>query len=269
MKKFIPQLLLVIALLFCAWFALSRVNWIAVFQIEHITGKTEEKLGDLFWKMYERSDQEITNKSVTIPVDSLLTRICEANYIDKSRIKLHIIQSEEVNAFALPNRHLVINSALILDARNESEIMGVIGHEIAHMELDHVMKKLVKEIGFSVLISMTTGNGGSTSQIKQAVKLLSSTAYDRKLESAADKKAVEYLINSDISPVYFADFIARLGGNDDSSIESLTWISTHPDSEERAKNILESKNEYPANNPHLLSCETWKKVKASLKESNN
>lgn len=268
MKKIIPQLLLIIALLFCAWFALSRVNWVAILHIELITDKTEEKLGDLFWQMYENSDQEITNKQVTIPVDSLLTRICEANNIDKSQIKLHIIQSEEVNAFALPNRHLVINSALLLDAKNESELMGVMGHEIAHMELDHVMKKLIKEIGFSVLISMTTGNG-STSQIKQAVKLLSSTAYDRRLESAADNKAVEYLINSDINPVYFADFLARLGENEDSSMKSLTWISTHPDSEERAKNILDHKSDYPDNNPHVLSCETWKRVKANLKEIND
>ena len=67
----------------------------------------------------------------------------------------------EVNAFALPNGHLVIYSGLILNSDNQEQFSGVICHEIAHIRLKHVIKKLIKELGFSVIISMTTGSYGS------------------------------------------------------------------------------------------------------------
>ena len=72
---------------------------------------------------------------------------------------------------------------------NENQLGFVICHEIAHIQLSHVMKKLVKEIGLSVLISMTTGKSGSGT-IQEGLKLLSSSAYDRNLEKEADLKAV-------------------------------------------------------------------------------
>ena len=95
------------------------------------------------------------------PIDSIFSKICEANNINKETIKLHITESAEVNAFALPNKHLVINTGLIAEVNNQAELAGVIGHEIAHMEQDHVMKKLVKEVGLAVVVMITSGNGNN------------------------------------------------------------------------------------------------------------
>ena len=100
---------------------------------------------------------------------------------DREIIKVHVLNKDEINAFALPNGHLIIYSGLINNSGNQEELTGVICHEIAHIELNHVMKKLIKEIGLSVLISMTTGKGGSEI-IKETAKMLSSSAFDRKLE---------------------------------------------------------------------------------------
>jgi predicted Zn-dependent protease len=72
-----------------------------------------------------------------------------------------VLNNDEINAFALPNGHLIVYSGLILNSDNQEELIGFICHEIAHIALNHIMKRLVKEIGTSVLISMTTGNGGS------------------------------------------------------------------------------------------------------------
>ena len=95
-------------------------------------------------------------------------------------------------------------------------------------------------MGYSVLISITTGDAGGGA-IKELLGMLSSTAYDRKLEKDADLKAVEYLKNAGISPNGFADFLYRLGDKD-GSLGNLSWISTHPDSKERAKYIREYGN---------------------------
>jgi len=263
--KIVAQVLMVIALFFAVWFSLEKIDWMTIFKVEKFTRSTEEKLGDMFWEIFDKSGKGIHKSEIMIPLDSMLTRICTSNKIDKKKIKLHIIKSDEINAFALPNNHLVLCSELIISSEDEAELAGVISHELAHLQLKHVMKKLVKEVGLSVLISMATGESGGKI-IEETVKLLSSTAYDRKLEKEADIKAVDYLINADINTEPFANFMYKQADKELNIGKHLVWISTHPGSIERAKYIIDyskgkSKNVHP-----ILSKSTWDKLKESLKE---
>ena len=238
MKKILVELLLSVLLIAVVWFGLSRVDWMKLFNIKQATQNTEEKIGDLFWKLLKSSETEISSDSIVAPVDSMLTRICTANSIDRKKVKLHLLRKDEINAFALPNNHLVIYSGLITACENEAEFYGVIGHELAHMEKNHVMNKLIKEVGLSVLISMSTGNGNAE-VIKATLKQLSSTAYDRSLETEADLTAADYLIKAGIDPNPFANFLYRLADETKNLPSQIYWISTHPESKERAEKIIE------------------------------
>jgi beta-barrel assembly-enhancing protease len=237
MKRTAIEFLILVALFFSTWFGLSRVNWMAILKIEKATKSTEEKLGEIFWKQFSKTEEEIAEKAVRDSVSALVDRICKYNDIDRSSIKVHVLRKDEVNAFALPDDHLVVYSGLLAACEDETELLGVLGHEIAHMEKNHVMKKLIKEVGLSVLISMTTGNGGGE-VIKETAKLLSSRAYDRDLEREADQTSVDYLLKAKIDPEPFADFLYRLSDETGSLPEQLSWISTHPDSKERAEQII-------------------------------
>ena len=190
MRKILIELIISVALLLGVWALLSQVDWMTLFKIEQTTKSTEEKIGDLFWDLLSKSEDEITASSVIAPMDSMLSLICKKNSIDHAKFKFHFLHKDEINAFALPNHHLVVYSGLITACESEEELYGVICHEMAHLEKDHVMNKLVKEIGLSVLISMSTGNGNSQ-MIKEALKHLSSSAYDRILETEADLTAVD------------------------------------------------------------------------------
>ncbi|MBK8402507.1 MAG: M48 family metallopeptidase [Saprospiraceae bacterium] len=265
MKKTIIQGVITVVLFFGAWFALTQIDWVKVFKVQQVTDKTEQKLGELFWEVFKKAEKEITNKLTVNSIDSIVTHICKSNNIDREKIKVHILNKDEINAFALPNGHLIVFSGLVLNSENQEELAGVICHEIAHIELNHVMKKLVKEIGLSVLISMTTGNGGSE-VIKETAKMLSSSAFDRSLEKEADIKAVDYLVNAKINPEPFANFLYKLSNKEHESTKYLTWISTHPDSKERAEYIIEySKGKLTDYNP-ILSNETWDKLREELKD---
>ncbi len=237
MKKILIELVLAVAMMVAVWFGLSQVDWMKLLNIEQTTQNTEEKIGDLFWEMLKSSETEISSDSIVAPVDSMLTRICTANTIDRKKVKLHLLRKDEINAFALPNNHLVIYSGLIAACENEAELYGVIGHELAHVEKNHVMNKLIKEVGLSVLISMTTGNGNAD-VIKEAIKHLSSTAYDRSLETEADLTAADYLIKTGINPEHFANFLYRLADETKHLPSQIYWISTHPESKERAGEII-------------------------------
>lgn len=264
MKKVIIQGLVLVVLFFATWFLLSQVDWVTAFDIEKATKKTEEKLGDVFWESF--SKREIENKTplVVNSIDSIVTKICAPNDIRRESLKVHVLEKDEVNAFALPNGHLVIYSGLILAADNPEELSGVICHEIAHIELNHVMKKLVKEVGLSVIISMTTGNT-SGEVIKETAKMLSSTAFDRSLEQDADLKAVDYLSKARIDPESLANFLYKLSEEEHEVMKYLSWISTHPDSKERAEYIVAHAKGKIVKNKPVLSLETWETLQEKLK----
>ena len=232
-KKIFLQSIVSAMLFLIVLFSFSRVDWLSVFDLRETV--IEEKLGDMYWDLYSGSAVFLESDTVLAPLDSLLSHLCEANDIERDKIKLHVVQSNEVNAFAFPDNHLVVFTSLIAKCENQEELCGVMAHEIAHMQKGHIMKKLVKEVGLSALVGMASG-GQSGEVLRSTAKLLSSTAYDRTLESEADKTAVFYLLQSGINPEPFGEFLFRLSKEEE--LPSLTeWVSTHPDSEKRSIQI--------------------------------
>jgi len=260
MKKIIFQFVVLVSLFFGLWFALSSINWMSVFKIEKLTDDTEIKIGKTVWDLYKKTEKENKNEKAVTALDSIVDRICSKNNINRETIKVHIIIKDDINAFAMPGGHLVVYSGLITASDNPDELAGVLAHEISHIELGHVMKKLIKEVGLSVLISMTSGNG-SGETIKQVSKILSSSAFDRKLEKEADISAVEYMINANINPEPLAEFLYKLAENKKDKTSYESWLSTHPDSKKRAEYILAySKNKLKNPQP-ALSDTSWKILK--------
>ncbi len=242
-------------------FLMSRIDWMKIFKVKEASDKTEEKLGDLFWEYFKRSDQEVTDNIIYYSVDSILVKICEANNIDRSLIKLHVLRSSEINAFAMPDNHMVVYTGLIDNCDTPEELAGVIGHELAHINERHVMKKLVKEIGLSVLISISTGNAGGEI-VREIARTMSSSAYDRTLEKEADLMSIKYLNKAKINPEGLANFLYKISDADVPSF--LTWLSTHPDSKERAAYIIDQLHDSDVKYKPALTSETWEKIQAKL-----
>lgn len=256
MSKVFLKGLLLLSIFFSLWFLLSQIDWMKFLKVEKFTRETEEKMGDLFLEFFINEDKEITDTIVVQRVQLLVHRICESNKIDPAGIKVHVLKKNDVNAFAIPGRHLIIYSGLIAQATNQQELCGVIGHELAHIELDHVMKKLVREVGFNALVSITTGGTG-TETIKSVAKLLSSSAFDRALEKEADLKSVEYLSNADINPEGLATFLDKMAKEEGKANEYFSWISTHPESRTRAKYIREESKKVKTKDRPVLTEESW------------
>lgn len=255
MEKVIGKLLVFVAFFAASWFLAYQVDWMNLFGVKENSQKLESKLGSLYWEMIEESSDVIKEDSIITKLDSILIKICEANNIDRDRIKLHLISTSEVNAFTLPDDHMIINTGLILSAESAEELAGVVCHELAHMTENHVMEKLMKEIGLNVLISSTTGGGGEI--IRESASVLTSTAFDRDMEREADERAVDFLIEAEINPEGFAEFMYRLSQDENEIIQSLSFLSTHPLSEDRAIRITEYSNEYEYSKNALMTEEEW------------
>lgn len=266
MKKIILQSALSIAVFLATWYGLSQFDWVKIFKVQEVTKTTEQKLGDMFWDYFSQSEEENKNKLLVHSLDSLVNHICKSNDIDRNSVKVHLLNKDEINAFALPNGHLIVYTGLIQNSNNQEALSGVLCHEIAHIQLKHVMKKLGTELGLSVLISMTSGNVGSDA-IKKTAKMLSSTAFDRGLEKEADLKAVDYMVNANINTEPFADFLNNMALTEAEKSEYLDWMSTHPDSKIRAEYILEYGKTKTRYSKPVLSQSTWLAIKEELKET--
>src|ERR1017187_74735 len=264
MNRTLIQFLVILVLFLGVFFALGSLNLVRIFHVDELRKNTEQKLGDVLYKNLQENSDEIKNSPVNRLLDRLKRRICDQNGIDASKIKINLFISDEVNAFALPDNHLVIYTGLITECHNPEELCGVMGHEIGHMEHKHVMKKLTKEIGLSAIVAMTSG-GGSSEAITRIIKTLSSTAYDRSLESEADMASMDYMIKADIDPTQFPKFLGRMGEEKEEGIPSaLYWISTHPESKERAKTLEDYiKKMHYIVNPVLSEAE-WQQLKHGM-----
>jgi predicted Zn-dependent protease len=180
---------------------------------------------------------EIKDIKIVEPIQQMVQELCSENKIAASSINVHVVDNKEINAFAMPGRHLVVHTGLIEFADKQEEIAGVIAHEIAHIESGHVVKKLGKEIGLSILMNLTLGDiGGEV--VRNALSTITSTAYDRSLEKEADLKAVDYMVAAKMNPTYLASFLEKLDKQSQTP-EVLQWVSTHPDSKERVRYINE------------------------------
>jgi len=174
---------------------------------------------------------------------------------------IKVLDSEEVNAFALPGGFFFVNSGLILKADNEAELAGVMAHEIAHVALRHGTKQATKgelaQIGL-IVASIATGYGWTGYAIRQAASIaipIGFLQFSKTMEREADYMGLQYLYKSGYDPTAFVDFFEKIQTMEKKKPGTMAKVfSTHPMTDDRIVNsqreiqkILVAKPEYVLN----------------------
>ncbi|OCP04876.1 MULTISPECIES: M48 family metallopeptidase [unclassified Ensifer] len=144
------------------------------------------------------------------------------------------------NAFALPDGTLVVTDELVELAGDDTEmIVGVLAHEIGHVDLEHSLRQIYRAAGIAGLIMMIGGDVGSGTEdlLVQGAGLLS-LSYSRGAESAADRHSVELMQKAGRDPTAIARFFDVLEEKLDDHLDT-SILSTHPGTPERRKAILD------------------------------
>lgn len=155
----------------------------------------------------------------------------------------YVVNSDVVNAFALPGGYVYINRGIIDHADNMSELAGVMAHEIGHVEQHHAAQQMQREqeanIGLNVAYILL---GRQPGQLEQAAIQVGGSAifagYSRGMETEADKVAVHLLPKAGIDPNGLTTFFKELLNEqqrEPSAVEQ--WFSTHPLTEERIATV--------------------------------
>ena len=188
---------------------------------------------------------------------------------------IKVIDSDEVNAFALPGGFFFVHKGLILAADNEAELAGVMAHEIAHVAARHAMENQGKmqAIQYGLLGTIIFG-GGIASTIAQNAggfaQLMSFLQFSRGAETEADVLGVQYLYASGYDPTAMSTMFEKLSAKNKKKPGTLSKIfATHPQSIDRRDASLALVSRFPEKEEYVISTSEFQRVKAHLLKITN
>jgi beta-barrel assembly-enhancing protease len=184
---------------------------------------------------------EVEDKAIHEYVNSIAQQIAAKSDL---KIPLHIslLQSREVNAFALPGGYLFIERGLLEAADNEAELAGVLAHEMAHDVARHSNKLMKKALVSSLLyqaaqIAAAVLTGGASIGVYYALQYgfyglgfvldLNLLGVSRDYELEADQLGVQYAWNAGYDPTGFIQFFDKMATKQ-GYVNSASWFRTHP-----------------------------------------
>jgi predicted Zn-dependent protease len=148
-------------------------------------------------------------------------------------LRFRVVDDSAVNAMALPGGFVVVNRGLLEAAQSGEEVAGVLGHEIQHALLRHGTRRMLREMGGALALSVLFG-GSDLHDYAQVGSRLTGLKYDRAEEREADQRGVALLVRARIDPSGLARFFERLSKDD---LNPPELLSTHPDPGNRAREI--------------------------------
>jgi beta-barrel assembly-enhancing protease len=170
---------------------------------------------------------------------------------------IKVLDSEEVNAFALPGGFFFVNTGLILKADNEAELAGVMAHEIAHVAARHATRQDSRsQIVNYASIPLIFLGGWTGYAIRQAAGLgipIGFLGFSRGFEAEADQLGLQYLYKAGYDPTSFIDFFEKIETLEKKKPGTIAKVfSTHPMTDARIKLSQEAIQKNLAPKPEYL-----------------
>ena len=210
-----------------------------------------------------------------------------AEYVDRlgqnivkhsdAKVPFHIkvVDTDEVNAFAFPGGYFYVNKGLILAARNEAELAGVMAHEISHVTARHATARMSKGqyLQFAAIPALFVGGYWAQMGIQQALGLginLELMGVTRESEREADQLGIQYLWNTGYDPNAFLSFFEKMQEEEKSKPGRLAgWFRTHPSTTDRIVAAMEEQRYLPEKEDYITNTSEFDRVKARLQSIDN
>jgi predicted Zn-dependent protease len=229
-------------------------------------------LGKQLAQEVERSSKLIDDPIVTEYVNRVGQNLVR-NSDARVPFTIKVIDSDEVNAFALPGGFFYVNSGLILRAQEESELAGVMAHEISHVTARHGTKNATKGelMQLATIPLMLLGPGGWAGYgIYEGLNLAIPVTYlkfSRDAEREADFLGLQYMYKAGYDPNSYVTFFERIQADEKRRPGTIPKVfSTHPPTPERIENTQkEIARILPAKQEYIVTTSEFDTVKARLR----
>lgn len=203
-----------------------------------ISIEDEWKLGQQIAADVERQVRLSNDETVSSYVRQMGQRIVAQTPMANLPWEFHVVEDRAINAFAIPGGHVYVNTGLIANADNASELAGVMAHEISHVVARHSTEQLSRQYGLSVLAGVVLGQDpGALQQIAAQIVAGGALArFSREAEREADEIGIRFMYDANYDPRGMASMFRELLEHQKSQPSRVeAFFSTHPTTEERVR----------------------------------
>ncbi|MDA2926103.1 M48 family metallopeptidase [Acidobacteria bacterium AH-259-G07] len=247
---------------------------IAWFFPNFVSLEKEIQIGAQYSQFFEQTARLVEDPVVVEYVDRVAQHIVKHSDA-KVPFVVKVVDTDEVNAFALPGGYFFINKGLILESESESEMAGVMAHEIAHVTARHATERMTKAqlLQFATIPALFVGGYWTQYGIYQGLGMGMSLAVlgiTRKSEAEADQLGTQYLWNSDYDPHAFISFFEKLHAKEkEKPGKFASFWRTHPSIDNRIVAVQEEISYLPPRDEYVLNSSEFERVKGRLVELDN
>lgn len=200
---------------------------VADWAVSRISTDYEAKLGGLVLAQTRLQMKIIDRGPAVDAVRAIGSRLTGGSV---HRYRWFVAERPDVNAFAAPGGVVVVFSGLIRSAGSAEELAGVLAHEVAHAELRHSLRGMIKSLGLRALVSLLIGDVSGT-VFADAATRLTELRFSREAELQADNDGLRRLAEARIDPNGMLRFYEKLAAEQRLSPPPI--LSTHPATGER------------------------------------
>lgn len=233
----------------------------------------EVQLGSQLAMQFEQTAKLIEDPVITEYVDRVAQAIVKKS---DAKVPFHIkvVDTDEVNAFALPGGFFYVNKGLILESDNEAELAGVMAHEISHVAARHATERLSKGqlLQFAAIPALifagpaygTLGSVAFQNGLGLGISL-AVLGITRESEGEADQLGIQYLWNTGYDPSAFGSFFEKLLAKEKKKPGAFAgFFRTHPRVESRIGNTQSEERLLPGKPEYILTTSEFDRVKNRL-----
>ena len=183
---------------------------------------------------------------------------------------IKVIDSDVVNAMALPGGFFYVNSGLILAADEEAEVAGVMAHEIAHVAACHAAREVTRanlmQLASLPFIFVGGGIGYAAYETSGLATMLGILKFSRGFEAEADYLGIEYMYRAGYDPSAFVSFFEKVQAMEKKKPGTISKaFDTHPQNADRIeKSQEEIRKILPAKQQYIVTTSEFDEVKARL-----
>lgn len=240
-------------------------------KINLVSLEREIAMGKQYAQQIEQSARMVEDATVNEYIDRLAQNLVRHSDA-KVPFTVRVIDSDTINAFALPGGFFYINTGLILAADEEAELAGVMAHEIAHVTARHATRQMTKAqiIQWAMIPLLIFGPGGWAGYgIYQGLSFglpITMLKFTRNAEREADFLGLQYMYAAGYDPTSFISFFEKLREKEAKSPGSIPKIfSSHPPTKERVvKAQKEIAELLPARDEYVVTSSEFDNIKQRL-----
>lgn len=242
---------------------------VALFFPNFVSLEKEIQIGAQYAQYFEQTARLVEDPVVTTFVDRLGQEIVKSSDA-KVPFVIKVVDTDEVNAFALPGGYFYVNKGLILESENEAELAGVMAHEIAHVTARHATERMTKSqlLQFAALPALFVGGYWTQMAMYNGIGMGMSLAVlgiTRKSEAEADQLGTQYLWNTGYDPNGFITFFEKLQAREKNKPGKFaSFWRTHPPVDDRIVKVQEEISYLPVKDEYVVNTSEFDKVKARL-----